>query len=229
MFTHRKRPPCPYDIAQLGSTPLDFAPGERSAYSNLGYCLLGVILERVSGEPYRAYMNREYALEAAGIQFVDGDYFADEVTYDFRNSNHYGASYSKYFDLPAVSSSAGLSGSAAALARAVRPMVLRQSFGLTSATMPPDCNPAALRSCYGYAFFTVQSADGRLRLHVQPGLLYGVSALVIADSEGGVVVWLGNGMPRAEDVVGNDMIRYLSDALSDHYARRSQVHAQNAL
>ena len=32
--------------------PLDFAPGERYAYSNFGYCLLGRVLERLDGVSY---------------------------------------------------------------------------------------------------------------------------------------------------------------------------------
>lgn len=34
--------------------PLDFDPGQRYAYSNYGYCLLGRILERVSAKTYEA-------------------------------------------------------------------------------------------------------------------------------------------------------------------------------
>ncbi len=32
--------------------PLDFDPGQRYAYSNLGYCLLGRVIEHCTGEPY---------------------------------------------------------------------------------------------------------------------------------------------------------------------------------
>jgi CubicO group peptidase (beta-lactamase class C family) len=46
--------------------PLDFAPGERGAYSNLGYCWLGIIIERVSGRPYEAFV-QEAVLRPANI------------------------------------------------------------------------------------------------------------------------------------------------------------------
>ncbi|MDF7775521.1 serine hydrolase [Sphingomonas sp. AOB5] len=36
--------------------PLRFAPGEKSAYSNSGYFLLGLIIERASGMPYGEYL-----------------------------------------------------------------------------------------------------------------------------------------------------------------------------
>jgi N-acyl-D-amino-acid deacylase len=37
---------------------LDFDPGERYAYSNFGYCLLGRVIEVVSGENYESYVKQ---------------------------------------------------------------------------------------------------------------------------------------------------------------------------
>jgi CubicO group peptidase (beta-lactamase class C family) len=39
--------------------PLDFTPGENFAYSNIGYVLLGEIVERVSGRPFGVFMQQE--------------------------------------------------------------------------------------------------------------------------------------------------------------------------
>ena len=39
--------------------PLDFEPGTRYAYSNFGYCVLGRVIERVSGQGYEAYVRSE--------------------------------------------------------------------------------------------------------------------------------------------------------------------------
>ena len=39
-------------VALIASQPFDFPPGQRWQYSNSGYYLLGVILERVTGRPY---------------------------------------------------------------------------------------------------------------------------------------------------------------------------------
>lgn len=38
--------------------PLDYAPGERYAYSNFGYCLLGRVLETVSGQTYEEHVQQ---------------------------------------------------------------------------------------------------------------------------------------------------------------------------
>lgn len=36
--------------------PLDFAPGTHFAYSNFGFCVLGRVIEKVSGMPYEKYV-----------------------------------------------------------------------------------------------------------------------------------------------------------------------------
>jgi CubicO group peptidase (beta-lactamase class C family) len=38
--------------------PLDFAPGEKMSYSNSGYILLGYLLEKVSGEMYQDFLQK---------------------------------------------------------------------------------------------------------------------------------------------------------------------------
>ena len=53
-------PPATTDIVirnMLGK-PLDFDPGERYAYSNFGYCVLGRVIEKVTGETYEAAVKR---------------------------------------------------------------------------------------------------------------------------------------------------------------------------
>ncbi len=43
-------------IALLRDKPLEFVPGEKFAYSNSGYYLLGVIIEKVSGKTYADFL-----------------------------------------------------------------------------------------------------------------------------------------------------------------------------
>jgi len=45
---------------------LDFDPGEKYAYSNFGYCLLGRVIEKITGQSYESYV-REHLLSPAGI------------------------------------------------------------------------------------------------------------------------------------------------------------------
>ncbi len=46
-------------IRYMLGQPLDTTPGEKYAYSNFGYCLLGRVIETLSGESYEAFVKRE--------------------------------------------------------------------------------------------------------------------------------------------------------------------------
>lgn len=45
-------------IEYMLQQPLDFSPGTKYAYSNFGYCLLGRIIEQVSGMSYEQYVQQ---------------------------------------------------------------------------------------------------------------------------------------------------------------------------
>ena len=83
----KRLPAKPEDILRYALTlPLDFAPGERFAYSNVGYLLLGRIIEHLSGSKYEKFV-RENVLSPAGITRMklgrswSGDLEPDEVRY----------------------------------------------------------------------------------------------------------------------------------------------------
>ncbi|SEG88314.1 CubicO group peptidase, beta-lactamase class C family [Nonomuraea solani] len=46
-------------VRYASGRPLDFAPGSRYAYSNYGYLLLGLIVEKISGMTYEAYVKQK--------------------------------------------------------------------------------------------------------------------------------------------------------------------------
>lgn len=53
-------------IEAMFSQQLDFDPGERYAYSNFGYCLLGRVIEELTGQTYEAYV-KEHVLAPIGV------------------------------------------------------------------------------------------------------------------------------------------------------------------
>lgn len=53
-------------LATFQNKPLDFEPGSRFSYSNSGYFVLGVIIEKVSGKSYEDYL-QENILRPAGM------------------------------------------------------------------------------------------------------------------------------------------------------------------
>ena len=50
----------------VDNRPLDYPPGDRYAYSNFGYCLLGRVIEVRTGRTYREYVKNEI-LSKAGV------------------------------------------------------------------------------------------------------------------------------------------------------------------
>jgi N-acyl-D-amino-acid deacylase len=54
-------------IKAMFSQKLDFDPGERYAYSNFGYCLLGRVIEKLTGQSYDDYV-KEKVFAPIGIK-----------------------------------------------------------------------------------------------------------------------------------------------------------------
>jgi len=70
-FAQKLGVPCPAGcqdvIRAMVDQPLDFDPGQRYAYSNFGYNLLGRVIEKITGQTYEAYV-QQHVLEPLGIQ-----------------------------------------------------------------------------------------------------------------------------------------------------------------
>ncbi|MDH0893500.1 MULTISPECIES: serine hydrolase [unclassified Pseudomonas] len=218
MFTHRLKPWCPYNIDVLADIQLDFDPDSKSSYSNIGYCLLGVILERTTGKAYRALMEERYSLRDRGMLFVDGPYTQDEVRYDFRNSPFYVGNYYRFFDFSALSSAAGLSGNAVELAHLLRELRERKPLNVFSADVG-DCRKAYSLDCYGFALKIYEGAGSTLMLGVQEGTLVGMNSAAVLDSHGGVTVWLGGGMPKKGPGKESSLYAHFYQWLADYYAQ----------
>ena len=71
------------------SQPLDFVPGEKFAYSNYGYCLLGRVIEEVTGDTYEDYVKAN-VLKPIGVRnmkigkALERDRDEDETKYYLR-------------------------------------------------------------------------------------------------------------------------------------------------
>lgn len=104
-------------LGALRDLPLDFVPGTSSSYSNQAVGLVGPLVTRVSGMPFREYMRKnlfeplqmtstgwaraevpESAL-ATGHRKKDGKYVPDERTWRFGASEAIGGLYSTVADL----------------------------------------------------------------------------------------------------------------------------------
>jgi N-acyl-D-amino-acid deacylase len=64
-------PPGPVDVIRyMMGQPLQFDPGTKESYSNLGYCVLGRVIEKVSGQTYLTYV-RQNICEPLGMRSVE--------------------------------------------------------------------------------------------------------------------------------------------------------------
>jgi N-acyl-D-amino-acid deacylase len=73
-------------IRYMKGMPLDFNPGEKFAYSNFGYIILGRVIERLSGMPYGEYVRARVLQPVGANRTQQGrsrmrDALADEVKY----------------------------------------------------------------------------------------------------------------------------------------------------
>ena len=79
--------------------PLAYLPGTTQEYSNFGYLLLSMIIEKITGEPYETWMQRE-VLEPAGCHdfHIAGNFYEDRFPGETRYYMHKEAKPGKSYD-----------------------------------------------------------------------------------------------------------------------------------
>jgi len=193
MVIDRKTPWCPGDVALLARTPLQFDPGSRYAYANLGYCLAAAAYERRFGSSLWDGLERDLHLSRHGIDYL---YRADAaVAYNFMHHEVRGPDFTENFDWRALRGSMGMTGNAQGLADLVtahRPLL---DYARAMHEPAVRCNESVPESCQDG--FLERRRVGDALVWVQRGYLYGMSALFLTDAAGNFLVWLGAGdMPK---------------------------------
>lgn len=197
MLTMGKKPWCPTSIDELAKTKLDFEPNTQFQYSNVGYCLLGEIVAKVTGKSFQQAVEEEYGLEKRGIRFVGDGFLNDEIEYDYRYEDFYSRSYTQHFDFKdSLYAVGGLSGSAKAMAELMIDILKQKPFNVLSRNNTP-CAIQLLEGCYGYAMLPYQKAGKEMILYGKSGFFPGVNTDIFVDSQGGVLaVYRGASSPN---------------------------------
>jgi D-alanyl-D-alanine carboxypeptidase len=186
--------------------------------------LLGEVIHRVTGKSYRDYIEREFSLAKRDIKFVNNFYYDDEVRYDYRYEEWFNDSYLKLFDFEAISSSAGLSGSATALAQLLwdihhsqtpSPFVLR--------TPITDCNLQKAGGCLNLGVFHYRPEKYGITLHYHQGYLPGSASVAVIDSFGGVTVLVKSGADRDQQNPENEWVWWIYKRLSLYYTLQGKL------
>lgn len=195
LFATDKTPWCPLQLMKLLDIKLDFEPDLHYAYDNRNTCLLGVVIERITGDSYRNYIEKKYHLSKKNIKFVDGYYYSDEVRYDFRNNDFWVEKNDNSFDFKALSSSAGLSGNALNFAMIIKPMIQQQPLNILSIAQDnlETCKLTEFKSCNGYAMWQYQKDQTSPIMYFRNGGLPAATSLAMVTAKGEVVVWTSNG------------------------------------
>lgn len=191
----RDTPPwCPAQPQQLAHTELQFTPGSRHAYANLGFCLAEVAHARHFGRDLWQVLETDLRMGDDGLAaLADVD---SPVQYNFMHQAFYDPGFTRHFDWQALRSSMGLTGNARGLARFIHRHRDRLALSRSMHDAAIACDETRPLSCFD-GFLERKRVDGRL-LWTQGGYLYGMSARFLLVPDGQMLIWLGAGdsVPR---------------------------------
>ncbi|MGQ0662050.1 MAG: serine hydrolase domain-containing protein [Pseudomonadota bacterium] len=182
--------------------PLDFAPGSRYAYSNLGYCVLGRIIERVSGDTYENFVRTEVLGPAGATRMRlgrngEGGRAAGEVRYYVPGGAEGANDPYRGFDFEAFDAHGGWIASAIDFIRFARALTahLLSRASLDAISARPDYPDARTAKTYYGAGWRVRPVQrGHTWWHT--GSLPGTTALAVYTHHDMIWVALFNARPR---------------------------------
>jgi CubicO group peptidase (beta-lactamase class C family) len=169
----------PDDVIRIfENEPFDFVPGEGYAYSNSGYFLLGVIIEKASGVPYGEYLTKN-VFPPAGLEHTYSCAGNGLVPHRARGYSRGGAGFvnAKYFSQTQGFSVGGVCSTAPDLARWVEALasgrVVRPASFQQMTT--PAVLPSGERLTYGFGTGVGENEGHRVFYH--SGGIFGFDAM----------------------------------------------------
>ncbi len=191
MVIRDKRPWCPYSPLSLTHARLDFEPGTRFAYANVGYCLAALAFEHRVGKSLWSTLEDDLKLFSYDLNYLEA--VDSPVQFNFMNEGFYDKNFVQYFDWHALRGSMGMTGNALGLARFLRDNRRQLEFARQMHSETARCEETLSEGCYNGFLERRRLADGRLFWN-QKGYLYGMSAIFVMDENGNMIIWLGSGM-----------------------------------
>ncbi|WP_442482636.1 serine hydrolase [Aeoliella sp. SH292] len=229
-------------IRAMMGLPLDFNPGERYAYSNYGYCLLGRVIEKLTGQKYDDYV-KEHVLAPVGVTdmvigatHLEGRknnevrYYDPNVTRSVYAANlhqrvpsPYGAWYLESMDSHGawIASAIDLVRIADSLNDAENCPLLKSESVELLCDRPEglagyDKEGKKLPTYYGLGWQITSDADGKVLIQEHGGALPGTNTKLVRRSDGRNYALLFNSRvsPTSGNIV-NDMAAILNRTLDD--------------
>lgn len=211
-------------LAFFKDKPLDFEPGERMAYSNSGYTLLGAIIEKVSGRPYADFL-QDSIFKPAGMTSTTVDSHDKIILhraagYETRNGELHNV---PFMSMTESFANGNIAASVNDLFRwnealfngLIKPKTLEQ------ATSPTKLNDGTYADS-GFGFGISQIKGRKAVIH--PGGIRGFLAYgLMAPSERLYVVWLSN-HPAPQPRTPSDLVAELAAiAMGEPFSRGAPV------
>lgn len=191
--------PCPFHPDLLEKVTIDFPPGTRYAYSNLGYCLVGVALRHHSGKSDQELLN--LVLDAAGPTALASIHYT--TLEDLRQSDSFPQFATtgemrdfNQFHWNEHAWTGALAGTAVDLGEFLHRMEPSADsslgqIGRQLLTPLPDCDDTRWRTCHGLVFYSYRQ-PGHGRMYWRDGSLPGATAFAAVAETGKVFVLLAN-------------------------------------
>lgn len=189
--------------------PLDFEPGAKYAYSNYGYCLLGRVIEKLTGQGYEAYVQEHVLRPVGAVQTQLGatllagrspgevryyDSLAGTSVYAATRGERVPSAYGAW-PLESLDSHGGWVSSSVELVRfasafdnpAKSPLLSEQAIAAMFA--PPaglegNNDPNGARDFYASGWQVVRPAGDGVTLQMHSGSLPGTNTMLVRRSDG---------------------------------------------
>ena len=174
----------PEQLVELIDTePLMFAPGSQFNYANINYVLLGLIIERLSGQDYYQYLE-QHIFQALGMTFT-------EVSRSHISGDNYARGYqagnteAEYHDMSIPFSAGALTSNLQDLERFADTFI--QAGLLTEQNLETIFNQGE----YGFGWSVGQDQGQKVYFH--SGKIAGFSSMIIiAPESDGLIIALSN-------------------------------------
>jgi CubicO group peptidase (beta-lactamase class C family) len=207
-------------LSLFANDPLLFEPGSGWSYSNAGFIVLGVIVEKVSGQDYFDYV-KEHIFKPAGM--INSDYYERNATIpnmalgytydDMTDPLHIAPRQLNTPFLPAKGSSAGGGYSTAddllAFSHALFGYKLLSKAFTDTITSGKVASPRGPDYKYGYGFGITTGFSGRHNIGHGGGSRGINGALAIIPENGYTVIVLANYDPPAADGMAKEIADFL--------------------
>lgn len=215
-------PWCPHDLPHLQRIKLDHRPGSHYAYSNVGYCLLGEVIERLTQQSLADNFNR-YLFAPAGVKNIQpltrGEISNNEAGHLFDAAESQEGLLS--FDYQALIASGAWTGTASDLLHVLEYALDTQNSDLLSCAARkqllmtlPTCDIRRWRHCHSFGFYQYREA-GKQSMYWRDGSLPGVSSFAALFDDDTKIVFLSHGRHH-QWMIGNDRIgRFLYEQLAE--------------